>query len=187
MEQLNTLPVVTEAPLSPVPSDRQLVARAREGDVGAFEALYRAHVGRVHAVCLRIAADSRTAEEFTQETFVRAWEMLGSFRGESAFGTWLHRIAVNTSLMNLRAHRRRTALVGTADAEGFSVHTDDPHGTMDLEAAIASLPPQARAVFVLHDIEGYRHEEIAGAMDITSGTSKSQLHRARMLLKEMLQ
>jgi RNA polymerase sigma-70 factor (ECF subfamily) len=178
-----------EEPRSPMPPspDRQLVIRAQGGDEGAFAELYRANVGRVYAVCLRITANTQRAEEFTQETFVRAWEMLGHFRGESAFATWLHRIAVNTALMVIRADRRRNARVEVdeqADPPGLP---DDPHSRMDLERAIATLPPQARAVFVLHDIEGYRHEEIAEAMDIASGTSKSQLHRARKLLKEELQ
>jgi RNA polymerase sigma-70 factor (ECF subfamily) len=147
------------------------------------------HVGRVYALCLRIAADSGRAEELTQDVFVRVWEMIGSFRGESAFSSWLHRVTVNAVLVDIRSSRRRSARVFvTDDLTAYdTTETDSPPGTaLDLESAIASLPPQARMIFVLHDIEGYRHEEIANLMNLAPGTCKAQLHRARKLLKEVL-
>ncbi|MBI1807655.1 MAG: sigma-70 family RNA polymerase sigma factor [Ignavibacteria bacterium] len=170
--------------------DQDIVSRAQAGDKGAFEILYRQHVGRVYAVCLRILSNTERAEELTQVAFIRAWEMLGSFRGESAFSSWLHRIAVNVVLLDLRTQRRRTARVESTDDLDFydSIeHTTPPSTGIDLEDAIASLPPQARAIFVLHDIEGYQHNEIAEMMGLATGTSKAQLHRARKLLKERLQ
>lgn len=159
------------------------------GDRRAFEQLYRLHVGRVYALCLRIAADSGRAEELTQDVFVRVWEMIGSFRGESAFSSWLHRVTVNVVLVDIRSNRRRSARVFvTDDLTAYdTTETESPPGAaLDLESAIASLPPQARTTFVLHDIEGYRHEEIAELMGLATGTSKAQLHRARKLLKEVL-
>jgi len=169
--------------------EAELVRRAAEGEVAAYESLYRAHVGRVHALCLRMCRDRSEAEELVQDVFVRVWERLGSFRGESAFATWLHRVAVNTVIEALRAKGRwRERLADAVDPADIP---DDAFQQLagvdlDLERAIATLPPRARLVFVLHDIEGYRHEEIAGLLDVATGTSKSQLHRARKLLREAL-
>lgn len=165
-----------------------LVVRAQAGDTGAFRQLYDDNVGRVFAVCLRIVANHARAEELTQDTFVQAWQTLGSFKGESLFSSWLHRVAVNVVLMNMRSERRRTARVFSSDAlEGLSGGSSPQTGTaLDLEHAIGRLPPQARTTFVLHDIEGYTHEEIAEHMELAVGTTKAQLHRARTLLKEML-
>ena len=167
-----------------------LVKKAQNGDRIAFGQIYHEHVGRVYAVCLRILADTHRAEELTQDVFVRAWDMIGSFRGESAFTTWLHRLAVNAVLNEIRTERRRTARVtGSNDLSSFDTGEKvSPPGTaIDLEHAIGKLPPQARTIFVLHDIEGYQHEEIAQQMGLASGTTKAQLHRARILLREMLQ
>ncbi len=166
------------------------VRQAQLGDPKAFEQLYHENVGRVYAVCLRICADRTRAEELTQDVFVRTWTMLPSFRGESAFSSWLHRLAVNVVLVDLRSQRRRTARVQTAqDLEQYDSPDDvAPLGTaMDLDDAIAKLPPQARAIFVLHDIDGYKHEEIAEQLGLAVGTTKAQLHRARKLLKEVLE
>ena len=171
-------------------SDLDVVCRAKAGDTSAFERLYRENVGRVYAVCLRIVSDTARAEELTQDAFVRAREMLGSFRGESAFSTWLHRVAVNVVLVDLRSHRRRISRVESTDEiELFDTQGQQvPNGTrLDLEDAITSLPPQARAIFTLHDVEGYKHEEIAEQMGLAVGTCKAQLHRARKLLKEVLE
>ena len=170
--------------------DQDIVSRAQAGDKSAFEILYRKHVGRVYGVCLRIVSNADRAEELTQQAFIRAWEMLGSFRGESAFSSWLHRIAVNVVLLDFRSERRRTTRVeSTDDLEHYNSiqHTTAPSTSIDLENVIASLPQQARAIFVLHDIEGYQHNEIAALMELAIGTSKAQLHRARKLLKERLQ
>lgn len=166
-----------------------LIHRAQAGDTAAFERLYRANVGRVYAVCLRLAADPVRAEELTQDAFVRAWEKLGSFRGDAAFSTWLHRIAVNAFLMSNRTDSRRNArlqVVGDPIELETVGRLPVSETSIDLERAIAMLPEGARTVFVLHDIEGYQHEEIAQLMDIAAGTSKSQLHRARKLLREAL-
>lgn len=167
-----------------------LVRRAQEGDQSAFRELYQRQVGRVFALCLRLAADPVRAEELTQDVFVRAWERLGTFRGESAFSTWLHRLAVNTVLGERRSERRRLKRVfATADPElGEVSGRDPPPGlALDLDRAIARLPPGARLIFVLHDVEGYQHEEIARLVGVAPGTSKAQLHRARRLLREALE
>ena len=166
-----------------------LIRRARAGDTAAFERLYRANVGRVYALCLRLAGDSVRAEELTQDAFVRAWEKLGSFRGDAAFSTWLHRIAVNVFLMSTRSEGRRSArlrVVGDSVEVESAGRSSSPDDGIDLEKAIGGLPEGARTVFVLHDIEGYQHDEIARLMNIAPGTSKSQLHRARKLLREAL-
>jgi RNA polymerase sigma factor (sigma-70 family) len=166
-----------------------LVRQAQAGDRAAFGRLYRDHVGRVYAVCLRMVADGARAEQLTQDAFVRAWQTLASFRGDSAFSSWLYRIAVNTVLLDLRSARRRTARIeATDDLERFDQAGPGApaEDVMDLEAGIAALPTQARTVLVLHDIEGYRHDEIAGLMGIAPGTSKAHLHRARQLLREVL-
>lgn len=165
------------------------IQRAQQGDRAAFEQLYREHVDRVYALCLRMAANTDAAEELTQDVFVRLWNVLGSFRGESAFSTWLHRLTVNVALLSLRSQRRRAARIfGVHDLAPFDrvEDTPKPGERIDLEHAIASLPEKARLILVLHDIEGYRHEEIAEMMGLSAGTSKSQLHRARKLMKERL-
>ena len=166
-----------------------VVRRAQERDMRAFEQLYRTHVARVHAICLRMTANATRAEELTQKAFVTVWQKLPFFRGESAFTSWLHRVAVNTVLAELRAEFRRAQRVfATEDPAVFETAPNSPPvGTrLDLEEAMATLPAQARAVFVLHDVEGWRHDEIAGQLGVAIGTSKAQLHRARKLLQEAL-
>ena len=172
-----------------VPAASTDAALAAAGDRGAFERLYRAHVGQVYSLCARMVADRALAEELTQDVFVRAWEKLSLFRGEAQFGTWLHRLAVNVVLNRRRVDGTRRSRFEDTDEEADFAHAarvSQPGDRMDLEAAIATLPPGARRVFVLHDVEGYTHEEIAGQLGITSGGSKAQLHRARMLLREAL-
>ena len=167
----------------------ELVERAQQGDDGAFESLYRAHVGRVHALCLRLAADAETASELTQDVFVRAWEALSTFRGESAFSSWLHRLTINVFLGQRRAAGRRERRVFAID-DPSSLETPGeiapPGASLDLDHAIARLPEGARTVFVLHDVEGYQHGEIARMTGVAEGTSKAQLFRARRLLREAL-
>jgi RNA polymerase sigma-70 factor (ECF subfamily) len=172
--------------------DRALARSAAGGDASAFEALYRRHAGRIHGVVARLVGyDRARAEDLVQEAFVRAWQALPAYRFESAFGTWLHRLAVNTALMDLRAARSRPrgsddedALdqVGAPDSAGQSTAL-----SLDLERAVATLPPRARAVLVLYDVEGWKHEEIADALGMAIGSSKAQLHRARGLLRERLE
>ena len=169
-------------------TDADLVRAAADGDTRAFEVLYRRHVDRVHGAVLRLAGyDQARAEDLVQEAFVRAWQKLGSFRHESAFGTWLYRLAVNTALMALRA--RGADPVRTMDEEHLPEIADSPFCAAErdeLERAIAALPPRARAVLVLHDVEGWRHQDIAGELDMAVGSSKAQLHRARGLLRRAL-
>ena len=164
------------------------VALAAAGDRRAFERLYRAHVNRVFSVCARMVADRQRAEELTQDVFVRAWEKLSLFRGESAFGTWLHRLAVNVVLNARKSDGRRRARFEEEEGDdGFPAAVPlAPGDLLDLEAAIATLPPGARRVFVLHDVEGYKHEEIAEMLGVTAGACKAQLHRARLLLRQRL-
>jgi RNA polymerase sigma-70 factor (ECF subfamily) len=176
-------------PYLSVDTDRDLVQRAQARDAPAFARLYRAHVGHIYALCLRMTANAARAEELTQQSFIRAWEKLPHFRGESAFSSWLHRLAVNLVLMDLRAGARRTARVlFTDEPAAFEIpQTATPPGTrLDLEQAIAALPSQARTIFVLHDVEGWQHHEIAEQLGLAIGTTKAQLHRARHLLQEAL-
>jgi RNA polymerase sigma-70 factor (ECF subfamily) len=186
---------------SPDPhAEGALVVRAQHGDVAAFEALYRAHAPRVYALALRLTANRGDAGELTQDVFVHAWRSLTTFRGEAAFASWLHRIAVNAAFMRSRAEQRRTAriqIVGETDEhddsgtslreEQGSVPAVDVEQAVDLERAIAALPPGARRVFVLHDVVGYRHDEIARLTGLAEGTLRAQLHRARRLLMEALE
>ena len=170
--------------------DAQLVRRAAGADVAAFEALYRRHHRRVHGVILRLVGHaSARAEDLTQEAFVRAWQALPTFRFESAVSTWLHRMAVNTALMELRARRSRPQADDDEDAlESLSMPDTAGRAVLgrDLERAVATLPPRARAVLVLHDVEGWKHEEIAAELGMAVGSSKAQLHRARGLLRARL-
>ena len=187
------LPTATRATDAATPADvdAALARSAAAGDATAFEALYRRHAGRVMGVVSRLVGHDRArAEDLVQDAFVRAWQALPAYRHESAFSTWLHRLAVNTALMDLRARRSRVQAdedeealerVGAADSAG--------HGTaltLDLERAVASLPPRARAVLVLYVVEGWKHEEIADALGMAVGSSKAQLHRARGLLRQRL-
>jgi RNA polymerase sigma factor (sigma-70 family) len=177
------------APLSCPDADDALVRAAAGGDVAAFEALYRQHVRRIHAVVWRLigGVDAR-AEELTQEAFVRAWQSLPKFRFESTFATWLHRLAVNTGLMDMRARRDSEDRENGGNALAEIRVVDHAARTaelqVDLEAAVAMLPPRARAVLILHDIEGWKHHEIAAELGMAVGSSKAQLHRARSLLRE---
>lgn len=168
--------------------EARLVRRAQAGDLSAFEELYRLNVGKVYGLCLRMSAEPSLAEELTQDVFVRAWEKLGSFRGESAFSSWLYPLAVNVALSERRSRRRREGRVmSTDDLTPFEPKDRPaPEAGFDLERAMATLPPGARAVFVLHDVEGYHHEDIARLLGVATGTSKAQLHRARKLLREAL-
>jgi RNA polymerase sigma-70 factor (ECF subfamily) len=179
---------VTPDPHSRPESEADDVARAVAGDTAAFERLYRTHVPRILALTRRMAGPDR-ADELTQDVFVRAWQKLALFRGESALATWLHRLAVNVVIEQFRA-------LGTA-RERFLPEGDDVltrvaapsdsarrwNSSMDLDEAVNRLPAGARTVFVLHDVEGYRHEEIGTLLGVSVGTSKSQLHRARMALR----
>jgi RNA polymerase sigma-70 factor (ECF subfamily) len=162
------------------------IARAVGGDVLAFERLYQANVGRVYALALRMAGP-RVADELAQDVFVRVWQKLALFRGESAFSTWLHRLAVNVIVEHFRRENlARQRMTTDLALDVTPARSSSPTAKLGLEAALELLPDGARRVFVLFDVEGYTHQEIASLLGTTVGTSKSQLHRARMLLREQL-
>jgi RNA polymerase sigma-70 factor, ECF subfamily len=167
-----------------------VVRRAQGGDVDAFEAVYRAHAPAIHALCRRLSGEDAEANELVQDVFVRAWERLPSFRGQSSLATWLHRLAVNVVLEKWRSSKRE-ALRMIDDADGLALDAwpvqRDPDVLMDVEAAVTRLPAGSRTVFVLHDIEGYSHDEIASVTGIAAGTSRTQLFRARRALARVLE
>lgn len=180
--------------LPPTLSEAELAAAAGHGDRDAFEQLYRRHVDRIYALCLRLCADADQAEQFVQDAFVRAWSKLPGFRGESGFGTWLHRLTVNVVLDRLRARARRwrrEALLDpltemTAAAAGRPVADAAVGERVDLARALARLPAGARTAFVLHEVEGYPVRDVADLMQVSAGTVKTQLYRARHQLREVL-
>ena len=163
------------------------VRLAAEGDARAFERVYRSTVPRVHALARRLAGEG-AADDLTQEVYLRAWTRLHTFRHESSFGTWLHRLAVNLILTKRRKLQRdrERQVQGEGLLERMSGRIRSPGARLDFETALATLPPRAKDVFVLHDVEGYKHEEIGDMLGINPGTSKSQLHRARMLMRKVL-
>ena len=168
-------------------TDRFDAALAAKGDAMAFERLYRRHLARIHSLCRRML-NPEMADDVTQDVFVRAWQKLHLFRGEAAFGTWLHRLAINVVLAK-RADAAKQRNRFSEDETIWERAAAKPYAgdtRMDFEAALAKLPEGAREIFVLHDIEGYKHEEIAGLLGVSAGTSKSQLHRARMALRDVM-
>ena len=175
------------------PSDLELAQASAAGDSAAFEQIYRRHFRRVYALCLRMLGDPTQAEDLTQDVFVNLFNKIGSFRGDSAFTTWLHRMTVNQVLMYFRKASTRSEL--TTDEGETPVQivrgTEDPNAMpvvdrIALERAIAQLPPGYRTVFILHDVEGYDHDEIARTLGVSEGTSKSQLHKARLKLRTLI-
>ena len=177
-------------------SEAEAIERAKQGDAEAFEALYNLHKRRVYSLCLRMTANTAAAEDLTQEAFLQLFRKIGTFRGESAFSTWLHRMAVNVVLMQLR----KKGLPVVPLEETFESEDESPRkepgaedvrltGSIDrlqLQQAIVDLPPGYRTIFVLHDVQGYEHNEIAAMVGCSIGNSKSQLHKARMKLRELL-
>ena len=177
-------------------SEAEAIGRAQQGDASAFETLYHLHKRRVYSLCLRMTANTATAEDLTQEAFLQLFRKIGTFRGESAFSTWLHRMAVNVVLMQLRKKGVNVVpLEDTMEGEEESARkepgADDVRlaGSLDrlqLQQAIGELPPGYRMIFLLHDVQGYEHNEIADMVGCSIGNSKSQLHKARMKLRELL-
>lgn len=167
--------------------DASDVAAAASGDVRAFERVYRRHVARIHTTAARMLG-TEEADDATQDVFVRAWQRLGQFRGDSAFGTWLFRLAINVILSRREvvAKRERRHVDDADFVDTLSSRSGSPEMGLDFEAAMRRLPPGMRQIFVLHDIEGYKHHEIAAMLGIAHGTSKSQLHRVRMILRRYL-
>ena len=174
-------------------TDYELAQAAAGGDVGALETLYVRHHRRVYTLCLRMTRNVHEAEDLTQEVFIQLHRRSGAFRGESAFITWLHRLTVNQVLMHFRKKSRRSELLtdeGEAPVQ-VAAGTESPDrmpvvDRIALEEAVSQLPPGYRAVFLLHDVEGYEHEEVARLLGCSVGTSKSQLHKARMRLRRLL-
>ena len=170
-------------------SEQQLIERVRAGDEGAERALYDAHVDRVYRLAYRMAGDPDLAQDFTQEAFIRAFARIADFRGEAAFGTWLHAIASSVILNGLRKvtrFRRREADLEAAAHVGHEAVSAEPDLKQRLREALDRLPDKYRMVVVMHDIEGYTHDEIGAALNMPAGTSKAQLSRARARLRSEL-
>jgi RNA polymerase sigma-70 factor (ECF subfamily) len=195
-------PSVPSADRTPSPSpqhasaeldgDALLVARARKGDIAAFEQLYHAAIPRVYALCLRMVADEQRARELAHDAFVQAWESLDSYRGTAGFHSWMHRLTVNLVLQDMRSTRRREARVRLSDDDASPTDSPAEADAMDLvtrlelQEALARLAPDARRVVVLHDIAGYRHDEIATMLGVASGTIRARLHHARKQLRQWM-
>lgn len=189
----NTLIMTVTAEPSQASSDLELARAAAAGDTSAFEKLYEQHNKRVYSLCFRMLGNVSQAEDLTQEVFLQVFKKIGSFRGDSAFTTWLHRLTVNQVLMHFR--KRGVKLEHTSEEGDFTNIVETPLQStrrismvdrLALEKAVSELPPGYRTVFVLHDVQGYEHEEISNLLDVSIGTSKSQLHKARMRLRELL-
>jgi RNA polymerase sigma-70 factor, ECF subfamily len=180
-------------------SEAEAIRRAQQGDAEAFERIYQLHSRRVYALCLRMVGNTAEAEDLTQEAFLQLFRRIGTFRGESAFSTWLHRLAVNVVLMRLRKKSLAEASLDEMtepdeesggprrDVGGPDLRLSGSVDRVNLERAVEQLPPGYRSIFVLHDVQGYEHNEIAAIMNCSIGNSKSQLHKARMRLRELLQ
>ena len=180
------------------PGEAEAIEKAKQGDPEAFQALYDRHKRRVYSLCLRMTANTAEAEDLTQEAFLQLYRKIATFRGESAFSTWLHRLSVNVVLMHLR--KKGLPVVSLEETTQGGTEEDTPKkdfgaedvalaGSIDrlqLQRAVESLPPGYRTIFVLHDVQGYEHNEIAGIVGCSIGNSKSQLHKARMKLRDLL-
>ena len=170
-----------------ISSEAALVERAQRADSAAFEALYRMHIDKVYGLCLRMTGNAAEAEDCAQDAFIQAWNKLDKFRGDSAFGTWMHRVAVNTVLGRMRKSKREhDRIQAVSDVMNAPDSIGDSSSIRDLEEAINNLPRGARHVFVLHAVYGYSHDETGGMLGIAAGTSKAQLHRAKRLLVQLL-
>ena len=180
-------------------TEAEAIRRAQQGDASAFERIYQLHNRRVYALCLRMVGNTAEAEDLAQEAFLQLFRKIATFRGESAFSTWLHRLSVNVVLMRLRKKSlAETSLEETTEPDeesggprkdigGPDLRLAGSVDRVNLERAVAQLPPGYRSIFVLHDVQGYEHNEIAAIMNCSIGNSKSQLHKARMRLRELLQ
>jgi RNA polymerase sigma-70 factor, ECF subfamily len=174
-------------------ADLELAKRCRNGDAGAFEELYRQHAGRLYNLAFRMAGSAQEAEDLLQEVFLHAYRKLGSFRGDSSLGTWLYRLGMNQCLDHLRGRQAKMKQAtesldeeGAAEPVAPAPITPVAVNRLDLERAIGRLPEGCRAAFLLHDVEGFEHHEVAAILGISEGTSKSQVHKARMKLRGML-
>ena len=180
----SSMVAVTEQGLN---DERGWVERAQQADTAAFESLYRLHVDRVYGLCLRMTGNASEAEDCTQEAFIQAWNKLSKFRGDSAFSTWIHRIAVNSVLGRMRKSRRELdRMQAVTDISPVPETVGDDGNFEDLQQAVDDLPDGAKHVFVLHAVYGYSHHETGEMLGIATGTSKAQLHRAKRLLAQQL-
>ena len=165
-----------------------VVRRAQQGDVAAFETLYRSHAPTVHALCRRMIGSDAEARDLVQDVFVRAWQRLPTFRGQSALSTWMHRLAVNVVLEHMRSTKRDVnRFLDDADHDALPARAASPDARVDIDRAVSKLPAGARIVFVLHDVHGYSHDEIAQMTGIAAGTARAQLFRARRALMRLLE
>ena len=179
---------MTRVDTDTVADEKVWIQKAQRADARAFESLYRLHVDKIYGLCLRMTGNVSEAEDCTQEAFIQAWNKIGKFRGDSAFATWLHRIAVNAVLGRIRkAKREQDRIKAVSEVQPVRVATGDTGELRDLSEAVDQLPERARHVFVLNAVYGYSHEEAAGMLGIAAGTSKAQLHRARRLLAQQLE
>ena len=179
---------MANAPTDIAADEQAWILKAQRSDSRAFEALYRLHVDKIYGLCLRMTGNVSEAEDCTQEAFIQAWNKMAKFRGDSAFATWLHRIAVNAVLGRIRKSKREhDRIQAVSDVQQTRVTTGDTGELRDLAEAVDKLPERARHVFVLNAVYGYSHEEAAGMLGIAAGTSKAQLHRARKLLAQQLE
>lgn len=189
-KQRHTLAFPSKKPDVSPATDQDLAERVRAGDVGAFETLYRQHAGRLYTLACRMAGSPEDGEDLLQEIFLQAYRKLGSYKGDAALGTWLYRLALNHCLDYVRSRQAKMAkLTETLDAESSfqpTARRDTPIARLDLERAVERLPDGCREAFVLHDVEGFDHKEVAGMLGIAEGTSKSQVFKARSKLRALL-
>lgn len=168
-------------------TEAELVAAAQKKDKSAFKLLYQAHLNRVYALCFRLCADKSLAEDATQEVFIQVWRKIENFKGDSLFSTWLHSLASNVTISHIRKQRGWWQKMMNIEDAGIEPYYEvNSHSGDLLEGLIMRLPERARLVFVLHAIEGYRHNQVANMLDMAEGTSKAQYHRARTLLQEWM-
>lgn len=168
-------------------ADESLIQAVRQGDQEAYRQLYNKHIGRVYALCYRLTADKGLAEDATQEVFVQLWQKLENYRGDSKFTTWLHSVASNITISYIRKQKGWfKKMFSIEDSEVMQHSAEESTGSIDLDSYVVRLPERARLVFVLHAVEGYRHEEIATMLNMAVGSSKAQFHRSKQLLKEWM-
>ncbi|WP_088332305.1 sigma-70 family RNA polymerase sigma factor [Lacimicrobium sp. SS2-24] len=168
-------------------AERALIDAVKAGDKGAYRKLYDKHLGRVYALCLRLSGDRAIAEEATQEVFIQLWRKIGNYSGQSRFSTWLHGVTSNVCISYMRKQKNWLQRLFNHDQDEMNEQQAEPECHWDLDDYVLRLPERARQVFVLHAIEGYRHEEIASMLNMAAGSSKAQLHRAKQLLKEWME
>lgn len=167
-------------------SDTDVISECKTGSTAAFKSLYDKYSGRVYAFALRMCGSNDTADDLTQETFIKVWESIGSFNGESAFYSWLHRICINCFLMKLRSDKNYEKKISESYNNSLLISYSGSDESLDLEKAIQKLSPQTKLIFILFDVEGYKHKEISKMLNIEEGTSKAHLHKARKILREEL-